>query len=379
MIVARWRPLALVAGAGLTLAVALPATTADAQSGSRHASHPTRHHAQTYTQTNLVSDLPGWAQKTDPNLVNPWGATFRGASPLWVSDTNPGLSTLYLGGVHGAAQNINPLVVTIPGGLPTGQTSSTTADFVVKASDGTSGPSFFLFAGLTGHITGWNPTVGTNGAPAPSTHAQDAIVKKHGSYTGLAMGQLASGKQRLYAADFGTGKVEMYNGAWKRVHIRGAFKDRSVPRSFAPFNVMVSGNHVYVAYAKRGADGRDVAGRGLGRVDVFTLNGHLVRRLHATGALDAPWGLTIAPAGFGKFSGDLLVGNFGNGHIHAFHPGSQSFAGTLRGQRGRPIAIDGLWSLLPGNGVEAGTDEVLFTAGPEGETHGLLGTLDANK
>jgi uncharacterized protein (TIGR03118 family) len=388
MIVARWRPLALVAGAGLTLSVALPATIADAHSGpgdgsrhtSGHASHHSRHlahHAQSYVQTNLVSDVPGLAQKTDPNLVNAWGASFRGASPLWVSDTGTNVSTLYAGGVDGTPQTVNPLVVKIPGGLPTGQASNSTTDFVVKAADGTSGPAFFLFAGITGHLTGWNPTVGITGT-APSTNAQDAIVTPGGSYTGLAMGQPASGP-RLYAADFGTGKVEMYDGSWAAVHIRGAFQDRSLPRSFAPFNVAVSGNRVYVAFAKRGADGRDVAGRGLGRVDVFTLNGRLVQRIRDHGSLDAPWGLTIAPAGFGKLSGDLLVGNFGNGQINAFRPHSLRFDATVRDHKGRAITIPGLWSLLPGNGVEGGTDQVLFTAGPANETHGLLGSLSLGK
>jgi uncharacterized protein (TIGR03118 family) len=136
---------------------------------------------------------------------------------------------------------------------------------------------------------------------------------------------------------------------------------------------------VYVAYAKQDADREDeIAGSGLGRVDVFSLDGTLMRRLHRTSVLNAPWGLTIAPAGFGRFSGDLLVGNFGDGRIHAFNPVSLRFKGTVVNAHHHPIAIDGLWALQPGNGVEGGTDEVVFTAGPDDEMHGLLGTLSAN-
>jgi uncharacterized protein (TIGR03118 family) len=377
MTLTRWRPLTIAAGACLTLSVALPATTASAHPAP--ASSSARH--GTYVQTNLVSDVPGWAATTDPNLVNPWGASFFGASPLWVSDQGTNVSTLYSGDVAGSAQAVSPLVVSIPGGLPTGQTSNATLTtatpaFDITASDGTSGPAVFLFVGLTGHITGWAPTVGTNGAAPPSTHAQDAVVTPGASYTGLAMGMAPLGP-RLYAANFASGQVEMYNGAWKRVRVAGAFQDHSLPRDFAPFNVMVSGSHVYVAYAKRGADGRDVARAGLGRVDVFTLGGSLVSRIHDTAPLDAPWGLAIAPAGFGAFAGDLIVGNFGNGRIHAYRPFSGSFVGTVRDGAGQPVAIPGLWSLLPGNGTEADPSSLLFTAGPDGETHGLLGTLSA--
>jgi uncharacterized protein (TIGR03118 family) len=362
MNVARWRPVAIAAGACLTLALALP--------GSASASPaPTSR----YIQTNLVADQDGVAQKTDPNLVNPWGASYLGASPLWVSDNTPGLSTLYSGGVHGSPQTIVPLVVSIPGGLPTGQVSNPTTDFVVKASDGTSGPAFFIFVGQTGHITGWNPGVGAGGTP-PSTHAQNAKVDKTAQYTGVSMGMVGT-HGRLFAANFGSGEVEMYGPKWGRIRIPGAFTDSQLPTDYAPFNVMVAGDTVYVAFALRDDEGDEVHGPGLGRVDAFDLNGTLRQRMRHTAALNAPWGLTIAPAGFGDFSGDLLVGNFGNGRIHAFNPTTLARMGTLNNDHGNPIAIDGLWAILPGNGTEAGTDELLFTAGPDDETHGLLGTL----
>jgi uncharacterized protein (TIGR03118 family) len=362
MKLAHWRPVAVAAGACLTLALTMPVTASAAPA-------PTSR----YVQTNLVADEDGVAQITDPNLKNPWGASYRGASPLWVSDTNTGVSTLYTGGVHGSAPAIVPLVVTIPGGLPTGQVSNSTTDFVVKAADGSSGPAFFIFVGLTGHITGWNPTVGANGAPT-STHAQNARISRGSAYTGLAMGMVGV-HPRLYAANFATGEVEMYGPKWGRIRIPGAFTDATLPTDFAPFNVMVAGDKVYVSYAERNDEGEDVHGAGLGRLDVFTLDGTLVKRLGRTGGLNAPWGMTIAPAGFGDLSGDLLVGNFGDGRIHAFDPSTLTRLGSLRDVHGNQIAIDGLWSILPGNGTAGGTDELLFTAGPDDETHGLLGTL----
>jgi uncharacterized protein (TIGR03118 family) len=363
MIVARWRPLALAAATCLTVAVALPTTAANAHSGpltARSAVTPSA-----YAQTNLVSDVPGRAQQTDPNLVNPWGASFRGASPLWVSDNGQDVTTLYTGGVHGGTQNILSLVVSIPGGAPTGQTSNPTTGFPVTPTGAPSIPSLFIFAGETGHITAWAGALGTS--------AQDAVVHPHAVYKGLAMGMAPNGP-RLYAANFASHQIEVYRANWTQLRDPKAFQDATLPKSFAPFNVMVAGDRVYVAYAKAG--GLDeVAGPGLGRVDVFTLQGKLLQRAHVTGALNAPWGLAIAPAGFGTLSGDLLVGNFGDGRIHAYDPVTLAPRGTVRNGMGQPIAIDGLWALLPGNGTEAGTDEVIFTAGPDDEAHGLLGTL----
>jgi uncharacterized protein (TIGR03118 family) len=358
------RKVGLAAAAVGALALAVPATAADAQpTATGHG----------FVQTNLVSDVPGLAQITDPNLVNAWGASYLGTSPLWVSDNGTNVTTLYTGGVHGGPQSITPLVVSIPGGAPTGQVSNPTSDFVVTAKDGTTGPAKFIFVGETGHISGWNPAVQPAPGGASSTHAQNAVVHKNDIDKGVAMGMTPTGP-RLYVANFHSGNVDMYDGSWKPLHRQGAFSDPTLPRGYAPFNVMVSGNRVYVAYAK--ADGLDeVDGPGLGRVDEFTLNGFLLHRLAKHSTLDAPWGLAIAPAGFGALAGDLLVGNFGNGEVHAFTAGDMGYRGVLRTPAHRPLVIDGLWALLPGNGTEAGTDEVLFTAGPDDEAHGLLGTL----
>lgn len=330
-----------------------------------------------YQQVNLVSDVPGMAKVTDPNLVNAWGASYLGTSPLWVSDNGKDVTTLYSGGVNGSPQAIVPLVVSIPGGVPTGQVSNPTTSFVVHDAAGHSAPARFLFVGETGHLSGWNPAVGATAGTPSSTNAVDAVVTPGAVDKGMAMGQTSGGPQ-LYVADFSAGVVDVYNGDFQRVITKGNFMDSRLPSGYAPFNVMVTGDKVYVAYAKQDSERHDeVAGAGRGRVDVFTLDGILLRRLPGHGVLNAPWGLTIAPAGFGTFSGDLLVGNFGDGRIHAFNPTTLSFDGTLRAPGGKAVAIDGLWALLPGNGTEGSTHDVLFTAGPQDEAHGLLGLLHA--
>ncbi len=325
-----------------------------------------------YQQVNLVSDVPGQAQVTDPNLVNPWGLSFFPTSPLWVSDNGTDLSTLYAGGIHGGAQTINPLVVRIPGGAPTGQVANTSTAFVIHGADGTSDVAKFLFVGETGHLTGWSPNV--PGGTPPSTKAVNAVITRGAVYKGLALSTVD--RPRLFAANFSARSIDVYNGRFGRVIPAGNFQDAKLPPSFAPFNVAVLGGKVYVAYAKQDSKHvDDVPGPGLGRLDIFTLGGRLVTRVTDHSALNAPWGLAIAPTGFGSFSGDLLVGNFGDGRINVYDPTDLSFVGTLSDAQQKPIVIDGLWGLLPGNGVEAGTDEVIFSAGPADETHGLLGTL----
>jgi uncharacterized protein (TIGR03118 family) len=358
----------------LTLLAAMPTAVANGVQPAHH-----RATAGTYHRVNLVSDQAGKAQIQDTNLVNPWGVSALPASPpspLWVSDNGTDVTTLYTGGVHGGAQSIVPLVVSIPGGAPTGQTANPTTDFVIHGADGSSASAKFLFVGESGHLSGWAPNVPAT-AP-PSTEAQDAVVTPGAVYKGLALGQTSSGPM-LYAADFSAGTVDVYNGLFQRVITKGNFQDARLPGGFGPFNVAVLDGKVYVAYAKQDADREDeIAGSGLGRVDVFSLDGTLIHRLYRTSVLNAPWGLTIAPADFGRFSGDLLVGNFGDGHIHAFNPVNLRFKGTVVNAQHHPITIDGLWALQPGNSVEGGTDEVVFTAGPDDEMHGLLGTLGAN-
>ena len=327
--------------------------------------------AQKYSQTNLVSDVPGIAATTDPNLVNAWGIDFSATSPVWIADNGTGLATLYTG-----AGGIVPLVVTIPPptgsedtSAPTGLVFNGSGDFVVTKS-GVSGSSVFLFDTEDGTISGWNPTVDMHHAIlAVDNSGVEAI------YKGLAIGQ-ADNRSFIYATNFHSGWVEMYDSKFQWVK---NFTDTDLPPGYAPFGIRNINNKLYVTFALQNEDKKDdVAGPGLGFVDVFDLNGNKLKRLISHGALNAPWGLVLAPANFGKFSGNLLVGNFGNGHISAYDVGTGAFRGQLRNTAGAELAIDGLWGLKFGNGGAAGpTNTLLFTAGPDHEAHGLFGSIQA--
>ena len=327
-----------------------------------------------YHQTNLVSDLPGLAQLTDPDLVNPWGMAAGPATPLWVADNGTDKATIYPGFVNGSPIQKAPLVVSIPGGAPTGQVFNGTPGFEVRDGDA-SGPALFLFDSEAGLVTGWNPGVPP---PPPSTQAQVGARVRHAIYKGLAIATTSAGTF-LYGADFHRGRIDVFDQGFDRVHLPGRFQDRKLPRGYAPFNVQELGGRLYVAYAKQDADREDeVAGPGRGFVDVYSTSGHLLRRLVRRGQLDAPWGLVLAPAaGFGRFSGDLLVGNFGDGRINAYDPRTGAFRGRLRHEDGSPIEIEGLWALRFGNGVTGDPTTLLFTAGIDDEAHGLFGAIQA--
>ena len=361
----RGLPTRTIATAALgLLAVATPALVLPSSAGAAvHAGAEPLARTR-YVQTNLVSDQPGRAQLTDPALVNAWGLAAGPASPLWVSDNGTDVSTLYTGATNGGPVMAVPLVVSIPGGAPTGQVFNPTSGFVLPNGS----PAFFLFASETGVLSGWNPAAGTSAVEVART--------RHAVYKGLALEQVA-GTERLLAANFHTGRIDMFTNTFGRIHV-GAhqFVDPTLPRGYAPFNVAVIANRVFVTYAKQDPTRHDdVAGDGHGFVDMYTLNGRLLGSLARRGPLNSPWGLALAPAGFGQYSGDLLVGNFGDGRIHAYDLSDGKLAGTLRGTDDLPVVIDGLWGLLPGNGVNADTDAVWFSAGPDGEAHGLLGTL----
>jgi uncharacterized protein (TIGR03118 family) len=325
-----------------------------------------------YHQTNLVSDLPGLAQLTDPDLVNPWGLA-AGPTPAWVANNGTGKATIYPGFVNGSPIQKAGLVVSIPGGAPTGQVFNPTSGFVVRSGDA-SGPARFIFDSEAGLVTGWNPGVPP---PPPSTQAQVGASVPGAIYKGLAIADTATGPF-LYAADFHHARIDVFDTNFDLVHLSGSFTDPAIPRGFAPFNVQELGGVLYVAYAKQDADAEDeVAGQGLGFVDVYSTSGQLLRHLIQRGQLNAPWGLTLAPAGFGRFSGALLVGNFGNGRINAYDPGTGEFLGRLRHEDGRPIEIDGLWALRFGNGITGNPTTLLFTAGIDDEAHGLFGAIEA--
>ena len=335
-------------------------------------------HGKGYRVTNLVSDQPGVAPLTDPDLVNPWGVALGPpptATPLWVSDNGTDKATIYPGSVAGSPLTKAGLVVSVPG-APTGQVFNGDGGFVVSAG-GASGSARFIFDTESGQILGWNPAVPPATPPATlSTQAVVAATVPGAIYKGLAIASNERGRF-LLAANFHAARIDVFDDTFTLVHWRGAFVDRHLPGGFAPFNVQTLGDRVYVTYAKQDENAEDeVAGAGLGFVDVFTTRGHLVRRLISRGPLNAPWGLAIAPAHFGRFSHALLVGNFGDGHINAYSPRSGRFLGRLRDAHGRPIVIDGLWALHFGNGVTGDTNAVLFTAGPDDEQHGLLGRID---
>jgi uncharacterized protein (TIGR03118 family) len=248
-----------------------------------------------------------------------------------------------------------------------------TPGFVVSSGTA-SAPAVFLFNSEGGQVTGWNPGVPP---PPPSTQAQVGASVPDAIYKGLAIASAGDGTF-LYAADFHNGRIDVFDSSFTLVHLSGSFSDDEIPAGFAPFNVQALGGLLYVAYAKQDADREDeVAGPSLGFVDVYDTSGHLLRHLIERGQLNAPWGLALAPAGFGRFAGALLVGNFGNGRINAYDPGTGEFLGRLRNEDGGPIEIEGLWALRFGNGVTGNPTTLLFTAGIDDEAHGLFGAIEA--
>jgi len=321
-------------------------------------------HAQ-YAQTNLVSNIPGLAAFTDPDLQNPWGMSFSNASPFWVSDNGTGLSTLYNGlGVKQA------LVVHIP--LPTGAPSAPTGQVFNSAgafSLGNGSNATFLFATEDGTIAGWNGAAGTTAL----TMVNNMQVA---SYKGLAISGTGP-TARLYAANFRAGTVDVWDGTFAPV--TGGFMDPTIPTGYAPFNVQNVGGNIVVTYAVVDPlTGDDVSGAGNGIVDVYDANGVLLRRLSSGGALNSPWGVALAPSGFGPFGNALLVGNFGDGTINAFDFFSGAMLGTLTDGSGNPIVNDGLWAIAFGNhNALADPNALYLTAGLNDEADGLFARIVA--
>jgi uncharacterized protein (TIGR03118 family) len=323
---------------------------------------PTNAGAQpTFTITKLISNQEGVAQNTDPNLVNAWGIAHSATGPLWINDNGTGLSTVY---DRTTGQSLG-LAVTIPGGDPTGiafvpQHDNDSDDFIIH-ENGIRGKSAFIFVTESGLISGWNHNVDPN-------HAIVAVdlSKQHASLKGAT---IADKSQTLYVADFHNNLVRAFDDRFKQFK---AFTDPALPPRFSPFNVEVIQNLVFVAFAERERHGNDeVDGPGLGYVDIFSRHGVLLKRLIANGPLNAPWGMTIAPPGFGGLDGDLLVGNFGDGKINAFNVSTGEFLGALKGTDNQDLVIDGLW------GLEHNLNGFLeFTAGPNDEANGLMGTIN---
>lgn len=324
-----------------------------------------------YVRRNLVSDQAGKAAHVDPNLVNAWGLVSLADSPWWVADNGTNRTTVYTPNGTAFAPSGSPLVVSIRN-APTGAVANTGSSFVVRAGRASS-PAMFLFATEKGKILGWNRAIPPSGAVLAADRSRAGAI-----YKGLAI----SGR-RLYASDFHNGHVDVFNGSFKRIRKSGAFVDRMLPRGFAPFGIQTVGGRIFVTYAKQDPKREDnVDGRGLGFVDAFDRNGKLLARVARRGQLNAPWGIARAPGNFGRFSGDLLIGNFGDGTINAYKQRSgrtYTYVGQLRTGKGKPLVIDGLWALQFGHGTanNGPANTLFFTAGPNDEAHGLFGTVTA--
>jgi uncharacterized protein (TIGR03118 family) len=359
---------------GVALAAAVAAVPAGAAADTT--TSPFGHHraGEEFTQTNLVSDIPGQAQLLDASLKNPWGIAMGPATPIWFADNNAGVATLYSVPPGGGSVSKVKLTVNVPGGRaddgpsPTGQVFNGTSGFVLTTPTG-SGPARFIFVSESGQLTAWAP--GVSGLDAQLMYSSPT-----GVYKGLAIATGDDGTF-LYATNFHDGTVDVFDSSFNRVWPAGGFVDHRLPEGYAPFGIQNLNGLIYVSYAKQNdAKHDDVAGQGHGFIDVFTSNGFLVDRLVSRGELDSPWGMTIAPSGFGRFGGALLVGNFGNGRINAYDPFSGRFLGELLDWKGEPLAIDGLWGLTFGTAGTGGTGTLLFGAGSNGEQDGLFGSIN---
>ena len=339
--------------------------------------------AAPYHQTNLISNRSDQgAQVVDPSLRNPWGLALGPTNPLWVADNNAAVATVYTVNAGGTVAARDNLTVALPGGRastgdgpsPTGQVFNPTTAFVVSSTAGT-GPARFIFSAEAGQISAWSP-VADPVANGMST-AQVVFSSETAVYKGLTIAATDEGTF-LYAPNFHDGTVDVFDSTFHQVHLLGEFRDRSIPASYAPFGIQAIDGLIYVTYAEQDAQKHDdVAGRGHGFIDIFTTDGLLVKRLASRGTLNSPWGLARAPEGFGRFSGMLLVGNFGDGRINAFDQFSGDFAGQLRDESGKPITIDGLWGLRFGTAATGGTATLLFSAGINDENDGLVGSINA--
>ena len=314
-----------------------------------------------YFVTNLVSDQPGVAQITDPSLVNAWGISASSTSPFWVSDNGTGVSTLYR--VVGGVVSKVGLTVSIPGdGSVTGQL------FNPGAAGGAFNGDNFLFSSEDGTISGWRGSLGTTAETLVAGSSANV-------YKGVTYGA-TGGFSYGYAANFRAGTIDVLKGSAGAPTLAGSFVDPTLPAGYAPFNVENINGTLYVTYALQDSTKHDeIDGPGDGFVSTFDLNGNFLGRLASNGPLDAPWGLALAPSTWGTFAGDLLVGNFGDGSIDVFNPANGMFLGSLTDSSGAPLSIDGLWGLDFGNGKNGDVNTLYFSAGPDGESHGLFGAI----
>ncbi|MDX9971772.1 MAG: TIGR03118 family protein [FCB group bacterium] len=327
-----------------------------------------------YVQTNLVSDTPLLASSTDADLVNGWGVAFSPTSFAWVANNGTHTSTVYdgLGAVQSLRVNIPAATLSGPS-RPTGIVANTTASFVI--ADGiysTPAPALFLFASEDGGISGWNPTVNADNAILAAFDATDSP-----QYTGLAIGSNDEG-DFLFAADFANGEVDVFDGDFLPVPTAAAFVDTLIPSDYAPFGIACFDELVYVSYAQQDETGVDVVdGEGKGYISVFSMDGALMQRFVQNTGLNAPWGMAIAPANFGRFSGKLLVSNYGDGTISAYKTATGAYRGQMRTESNGLLTIDGLRGIAFGNGAhDQPTSTLYFAAGPSDEANGLFGSIE---
>ncbi|HWY67194.1 MAG TPA: TIGR03118 family protein [Terriglobales bacterium] len=362
-----------------------------------------------FVETDLVADAKPLIDSNgivhtpvnlDPHLVNPWGVGTSGGSPFWVSDNNAGVSTLY-----NTAGTPQTLVVSMPSpgdplgssGTPTGLVFNISSDpnaFKLsgfsKAGAPVSARAVFLFSTEDGTILGWNPGVNPAGFD-PAKAGTYAIIAVDNSakpdaangavYKGLAIATDSNGRTLLYATNFRSGTVDVFDGNFATPTTPAplpahAFTDPNLKKGYAPFNIVSANGKLFVTYAVQNETRHDdVGGQSHGIVDTFDLDGSGQQRFAQHGQLNSPWGVAVAPASFGQFAGDILIGNFGNGHINVYSSTGE-FVDKLRDPNGQAIVIDGLWTLRVGNGGNGGNaNTVYFTAGPNGESDGLFGSL----
>jgi uncharacterized protein (TIGR03118 family) len=339
--------------------------------------------ASAFTLTNLVTRTGTGAQTPDDKLINAWGIAFGPMTPAWVANNHSDTSTIYDGsGKPLPPPPQGPLVVTMTDVAPTGVVfNSSQTDFMVTTG-GVSAPALFIFSGESGKLAAWTPDSGATAVtvyPAAGGDSGGAI------YKGLAIAKNGS-DTFLYATDFHNNKVDMFDKAFARqTGPAAAFVDPNLPAGYAPFGIQaIAGGmggavQIYVSYAKQDdAAQDDVAGAGLGLINIFDTSGTFVKRLVTVGAaLNAPWGMALAPADFGTLSNVLLVGNFGDGKINGYDPDKGTFMGAITDSSGKAVSVDGLWGIAFGNDAHNQPHNTLFfAAGPDDENDGAYGRID---
>ena len=345
-----------------------------------------------YADTALVVDkqeVVASSKAVDANLQNPWGIAVGPGLPFWIADNNSNLATLYSGTGEIETQEVTGSAstgVSIPASAagvqanPTGQVYNGSGSFLITTSKGQE-TALFLFAGEGGTIAGWAMDSGTTAVTAYDDGVKNGT--NHAVYKGLALGTV-NGASFLYATDLHNSKVDVFDTNFNLpADMQGKFVDPNIPAGYVPFGIAAISGQLYVTYAMQDAAKHDeTTGAGLGYVDVFDFSGNFVSRFASGGALNAPWGIAMAPTGFGSIAGDVLIGNFGDGKINIFAPNGKQLAtsvGSLAGSNGQALSVPGLWSLAFGNGDSDKPSTTLFyTAGFADQTDGVFGSITAS-